>query len=552
MRKVFFLLLISCVALSTRVSLLVVPQNPSLERGILTLLESVDDFRVLESDALREKMRSDEILSVVFAGKILGLDYIFLVEMEESEGHVRGSLKLVDVKPAQVSTLWRFDLSGKDSLERLIDGVVEVIRKNFEGGFEGMRLRVEGWKEGRFYRPGDVVRFDGRLFRCERIHLSLEENAPGRSDFWSEVEEKIVLGYFPSWAIHTKGFGVEDIRADLLTHIAFAFANISEGGECVVGDPETDLKHFSLLKRLKEKYPHLKILISVGGWNWSKNFSKVASSRESREKFVRSCIETFLKGNFSGGEHPGVFDGIDLDWEFPVSGGKYPGRREDRENFTELLREFRRQLDKLSKETGRHYELSIAGGVSKDYIFENTEMGKISKMVDFITVMAYDFSGPWSGRTGFHSNLYGPPDELSADGAIGDYMKAGVPPEKLVLGIPLYGRSWGNVPSKNDGLFQVSNELGPGSVESGVLDYKHIVNVYEKRLRKHFHPLYQAPWLYGGGVFITYDDVTSVSLKALYVLEKGLRGVAVWELSSDSTARERSLLEFLSDILMAR
>jgi chitinase len=108
------------------------------------------------------------------------------------------------------------------------------------------------------------------------------------------------------------------------------------------------------LRELKEKYPHLQTLISVGGWTWSENFSSAASSEASRQKLVKSCIDLYLR------EYPGVFDGIDVDWEFPVGGGLQPGRPEDKANYTLLLKEFRRQLDELGSADGRHYLLTIA------------------------------------------------------------------------------------------------------------------------------------------------------------------------------------------------
>jgi chitinase len=251
----------------------------------------------------------------------------------------------------------------------------------------------------------------------------------------------IVVGYFPSWGVVTKSFSVMDVKGDLITHLHYAFANISEDGLCVVGDPKIDLGvgedgrcekfggNFADLEKLKEKYPNLKVIISVGGWNWSKNFSKVAESEESREKFVKSCVETFIMGDFgSCGKHPGIFDGIDIDWEFPVSGGKYPGRPEDRKNYTLLLRDIRKILDEVEEKTGKHYTLSIAGGTSPDFIFKNTEMKEIGKIVDYVVVMTYDFHGSWS-RTGFNSNLYqydeDPTSEIyNVDTVISSYIAA--------------------------------------------------------------------------------------------------------------------------------
>ena len=408
-----------------------------------------------------------------------------------------------------------------------------------------MKIGIEDWKEGTLYRKGDLVKRSGKTFECVKVHVSDEENAPPNPGFWKRVRKKVV-GYFPSWGAVTKSFTPLDVKGDMITHLHYAFANISEDGECVVGDPRIDLGagedgscekiggNFAQLLKLKEKYPSLKVVISVGGWNWSKNFSKAASTEKSRERFAESCVRTFILGDFGRcGKYPGIFDGIDIDWEFPVSGGKYPGSEKDRENYTSLLKVLREKLDEIGKKTGRYYSLSIAGGSDPDFIFRNTQMSEIAKVVDYIVVMTYDFHGPWS-KTGFNANLY-PYDEdpfLSVDTVIKSYIKAGVLREKILLGIPFYGRSWEGVPPEKNGLDQPGS-LGPGTIEGGILDYKDIKNRFEKRLKKFFHPKAQSTWLYGNGIFITYDDPLSVFLKSLYVVQEDLGGVAIWELSCD-------------------
>ena len=168
-----------------------------------------------------------------------------------------------------------------------------------------------------------------------------------------------VIGYYAAWATGRKYFPA-NIPAEKLTHINYAFSNVSENGECVLGDPAADTEraftaeesvngvadsadagalrgNFNQLKELKQIYPHLQVLISVGGWSWPDHFSQAAETEAARQALAKSCIALYLQ------KYQGVFDGIDIDWEFPVSGGLSPGRPEDKANFTLLLAELRHQ-----------------------------------------------------------------------------------------------------------------------------------------------------------------------------------------------------------------
>ncbi|GAP63111.1 chitinase [Ardenticatena maritima] len=368
----------------------------------------------------------------------------------------------------------------------------------------------------------------------------------------------IVVGYYPSWGVYDSDYHVMDIDASKLTHINYAFANISNDGRCVLGDPYADVDKFypgdswdagalrgsfNQLRLLKEQYPHLKVLISIGGWTWSGKFSDVALTDASRQAFVQSCIDLFIKGEFGGsyGTHPGIFDGIDIDWEYPVEGGLTPGRPEDKQNYTLLLAEFRNQLDALSAQTGQPYLLTIAGGAGPT-IINNMELAQMQQYLDFINIMTYDFHGDWENVTNFNAPLYYSPNDPSEDpinfnvhAAVQNYINAGVPREKLVLGLPFYGRSWTEVsPGPNgDGLYQPAGRVGPGTWENGMLDYADIVANYEPTYQKFFHPQAQVPWLFNGTTFITYDDPDTIVRKVQYLKAEGLRGAMFWELSED-------------------
>lgn len=363
---------------------------------------------------------------------------------------------------------------------------------------------------------------------------------------------KYVIGYYPAWAAERNVF-VKDIPAQKLTHINYAFSNVSESGECILGDPAADVErlysakesvdgledsksasfhgNFNQLLALKQKYPHLRVLVSIGGWSWSGNFSKAAQEDASRQRFAASCIDLYLK------QYPGVFDGLDIDWEYPVSGGLNTGRPEDKKNFTLLLGELRRQLDDLGAQDNRHYLLTIAAPVGPGNI-RNLETDAIASTVDWINLMSYDFHGPWDTSTNFNAPLFrtstDPADAgLNVDAAVQTYLSSGVPAEKLVLGVPFYGPGWSGVPDVDHGLYQPVSGAAPGTWEAGSYDFKDIREKYMSDEKRYWDPEAYVPWLYDpqSKVFISYDDAQSLQAKAGYARDMGMAGVMIWEIS---------------------
>jgi chitinase len=375
---------------------------------------------------------------------------------------------------------------------------------------------------------------------------------------------KRVVGYFVEWGVYQRNYHVKDVPADRLTHLNYAFAKIADG-ECALYDAFAAVDKaypgdkwdqgalrgsFNQLRQLKKKHPHLKTLISVGGWTLSGPFSDVALTAESRAKFARSCVRFLLKYGF---------DGIDIDWEYPCGGG-LPGNRtrpEDKQNYTRLLAALRRELDAQEKADGRHYLLTIAAPAGPANI-ANLEPAGIAAQVDWINLMTYDFHGAWEFVTNFNAPLFAAagdpsPDEAvrrrcNVDAAVQAYLKAGVPADRLVVGVPFYGRGWGGVGKGNNGLYQKAAPNPPrGTWEAGVFDYKDLAANYLPKHRRHWHAEAQVPWLYDpdGGLFISYDDPESLRLKARYVRDHHLGGVMFWELSADDG--QSSLLGALHD-----
>jgi GH18 family chitinase len=366
---------------------------------------------------------------------------------------------------------------------------------------------------------------------------------------------KRVIGYYAQWAAAKQDYFVSNIPANLLTHINYAFSNVSPLGMCILGDQAADVErffpayqsvtgkadvesatalhgNFNQLLELKAEYPHLKILISIGGWSWSENFSNAALTDSSRKLFVSSCIDLYLK------QYKGVFDGIDIDWEYPVSGGlTNNGRREDKHNFTLLLAEFRRQLDELGAANGTHYLLTIAGA-SGPGVDQHYERPEIAQYLDWINLMTYDLHGTWDLTTNFNAPLYQANDDpgdssLNVDAVIQDYLGTGILADQLVMGVPFYGHIWKSVGSTNDGLYQTSQGAAMGKYEPGSVYYNEIVTDYLPTYKRSWEAESQVPWLYNINTarFVSYDDPQSIAAKAGYAKDQNLSGIMIWELS---------------------
>lgn len=387
---------------------------------------------------------------------------------------------------------------------------------------------------------------------------------------------KRVLGYFTQWGIYARNYRVKNIdtsgSAAKLTHINYAFGNVRNnvcevgltipsneatgaGGdafadyskafsaaESVSGAADTwdqPLRgNWNQLKQLKAKYPNIKVLISLGGWTWSRGFASAARP-ENRVAFVTSCVNAYIRGNLpvtdnagGAGAAAGVFDGIDLDWEYPNACGLQCGGAEDRANFTALLAEFRRQLNLVRP----GLLLTIASGAGVDKIAA-TDPGQYAQHLDFINVMTYDFHGTWEPRTNHHSALFASPSDPStgdvrfynSNDAIEAFLARGVPASKLNLGIGFYGRGWTNVPNVNNGLYQTGS-AAPGSYEAGNEDYKVLKDrpgtIYTDANAR-------ATWKYDGNTFWSYDTPAMVTEKMNYVKVQNLGGAFFWEFSGD-------------------
>jgi GH18 family chitinase len=374
-----------------------------------------------------------------------------------------------------------------------------------------------------------------------------------------------IVGYFVEWGIYGRNYNVTDIPAEKLNVINYAFANISPDGRVVIYDSWAAVEkafpgdswekmprgNFNQLAKLKEKHPHLVTMISVGGWTLSNRFSDVALTPASRAVFAQSAVDFMVQHGF---------DGVDIDWEYPVGGGLESNvyRPEDKQNYTLLLRELRARLDAQGAKDGRKYYLSIAAPAGDDKI-RNIEPAGIAEACDWINIMTYDFAGGWEKKTGHQAPLFSPEGReatavstlWSVDGAVSQFLEVGVDPKKLVVGVPFYGRGWSGVPATNSGIGQLSTGLPQGSYEPGVFDYKDLVSLIQSRPDTYqvFEDTNaEASFLYApsqNGLWVSFDDTEIVKRKVDYIKDLGLGGAMFWELSGDTKDPSTSLLEVL-------
>ena len=334
-----------------------------------------------------------------------------------------------------------------------------------------------------------------------------------------------VVGYYAGWAAY-QGYTPDQLPAEHLTQINYAFARIDPDTLTIaLENPAHDKKNLAALRKLRQQNGHLKLLISVGGWSDSQHFSDAAATAARREAFAASCVDFVVAQGL---------DGVDLDWEYPVSGGA-PGtnhRPADKQNFTKLLQELRTQLDRQGRRDGKDYSLTIAGAAGSWYL-NQIEAVKVADIVDHIFLMGYDLHGPWDTSADFNAPLYtpsgaSPQGKSSIADSVQAYLDKGIPAEKLVLGMPLYGYAYQGVSSQNNGLY--STYTSAKSVSYRTLKKNYLSNAAYRQYR---HQEAQVPYLYGSRTFISYDDAESLAAKAALARSRDLGGIGFWELSQD-------------------
>ncbi|MEC0093579.1 glycoside hydrolase family 18 protein [Paenibacillus macquariensis] len=312
----------------------------------------------------------------------------------------------------------------------------------------------------------------------------------------------------------------EDLKK--LTHLNVAFGHVKD--DVIITD---HIKHMDMLQKIKDEHPELNLILSVGGWS-AGGFSEAASSEEGRSAMANSAVRVLI-------DYP--FDGIDLDWEYPCYGeAGIESSPDDKKNFTLLLKTIREALDRQGAQDERHYLLTIAAGADQYYV-DGTEMDQVQQYLDFVQLMTYDMRGGFQVLTGHHTNLHTSPGDLfriSTESSINMFVRAGVPREKIVIGVAFYSRVWKQVPDINHGLHQMAGSTGGYGPDFTDLSANYI---NKNGYTRHWDEEAKAPFLFNGTSFISYDDEESLEHKCEYVKNHNLAGMMFWEYGCDKTHR---------------
>ncbi|KAG0430926.1 hypothetical protein HPB47_022255, partial [Ixodes persulcatus] len=359
--------------------------------------------------------------------------------------------------------------------------------------------------------------------------------------------QKVLLCYWASWSHYRVGngkFSVKQMESTPCTHLIYAYAKIANGVIAPM-DPNLDIQANDMKTELsanwREAYSRHCCFTHICWKEGSQRFSKIASSQRGRRTFADS-VESFLDRH--------GFDGIDIDWRYPTLRG---GSSEDKENFALLLEDLRATLDK------KHRTLTVTVPALKQTISAAYDVSKISKHVDFMSVTGFDLFGPWNSFTGHPAPLRGRNDDSShtlndlrqigenanvvipksatQETSIDNWISEGVDVSKLVLGMPLYGRTYTledpsehgfNAPASGPG------KPGPFTKEAGMLGYNEICTLLSSGgWDVTWDPDVNAPVMVKGDQWIGFDDAGSLTKKVELALQKGLAGAMVWSIDTD-------------------
>ncbi|HKJ80660.1 MAG TPA: glycosyl hydrolase family 18 protein [Ignavibacteriaceae bacterium] len=396
--------------------------------------------------------------------------------------------------------------------------------------------------------------------------------------FVSIAQTREVVAYYPEWGVEHNYYAknMEEIgSADKVTVLIYAFCepktdadgniipefkNAYEAYQQVYNskmsidgaadDSTQPLRgQFNQLRKLKARHPALRILISIGGWGGSKYYSDALLTPELREKFVDEVINRYILGNLpevnnAGGKGvaAGIFDGVDIDWEFPLRGGAegIHNNKNDKENLTALLALFRKKFDAINP------ALILTAAIPADKPnVDNYDIKTDQKYLNWINLMTYDYHGSWNDVTAHHTNLLSSPADSTDNGAEHSIDKSvkyfidslGVSSYKIIPGAAFYGKYWVDVDSANHGLYQPAKDSS-GIFKEGFGNYYNLQNLGSMGYKYYWDTLALAPWFYNSNtkIFWTLDDPKSISLKVHYERAYHLGGIMCWEISGDDSS----------------
>ncbi|KAH9903871.1 chitinase [Xylariomycetidae sp. FL2044] len=341
--------------------------------------------------------------------------------------------------------------------------------------------------------------------------------------------------YFTNWGIYARDYQPVSLPTSQVNQVIYGFANLRQNGVVYSSDPYADIeKRYARetwdyvgtnahgcvrqLYLLKMNNRYLKVLLSIGGWTYSRNFTAASSTPATRATFSKSAVSIMKDWGF---------DGLDIDWE-------YPENENEADNMVLLLQAVREELDSYSAKYGKGYHFLLTAAVPAGPLnYRRMKLGQMVPLLDYFNLMAYDYAGSWGMTSAHQANLYASSSNpastpFSAHSAISDYLEAGVPAAKIVLGIPLYGRSFENT----GGIGRAYKGIGQGSWEPGVWDYKVLlrpgaVEQYDVEAAATYSYDIESQEL------VSYDTVYMIQTKIEYLQARGLAGTMFWEASGD-------------------
>ncbi|WP_063728686.1 glycoside hydrolase family 18 protein [Streptomyces sp. RTd22] len=358
-----------------------------------------------------------------------------------------------------------------------------------------------------------------------------------------------VVGYFTEWGIYQRNYHVKNVEtsgsAAKLTHINYAFGNVT-GGKCAIGDAYADYDkaydaagsvdgkadtwdagalrgNFNQLRKLKKLHPNLKVLWSFGGWTWSSGFGEAAKNPAA---FAESCYNLVEDSRWAD-----VFDGIDIDWEYPNACGNTCDTS-GRAAFKNVMAAMRAKFGQNNLVTA-----AITADASSGGKIDAADYAGAAQYVDWYNPMTYDFFGAWAaqGPTAPHSPLTSysglPQQGFYTDAAIQKLKGLGVPASKLLLGVGFYGRGWTGVSQAAPG--GTATGAAPGTYEAGIEDYKVL-----KSKCPATGTVAGTAYAHCGNQWWSYDTPATIAGKMTYKQQQGLGGTFFWELSGDTTSGE--------------
>lgn len=379
---------------------------------------------------------------------------------------------------------------------------------------------------------------------------TLAEAADGVSlvDGVSSCKKRIV-GYYTSWQKRK----IHAAHLKRLTHVIYAFMEMQADGNVLIGsadratseDPEKDkevtIERLERLMDLASYFPHLKVMFAVGGWANSQYFSRMAASPDSRIKFIGSIIKLIEEYGF---------DGVDIDWEYPVTGGANEGTPADKKNYVTLMQELRTALDNFASRVSRKekFLISFASAAGQWTLDPGYDLPGLLKYADFVNVMSYDFFGAWESKWGAYTGppaplFFGMPPRFSGktntDWTMKYYACKTKMPHKINMGVPFYGRFWKNVGDpvdKSDSMWRLAQSVN-GKFEGGYSPWNDIETDYldNSQFEKHFHEKSKTPYAWNPTTktFLGYEDEVSLTHKKNYAVDKNIGGLMIWALEQD-------------------